>query len=242
MTEASGSGEGVAAVDRALSIVIALEEAASPVTLAELSRLTGLYKSTLLRLIHSLEHAALVVRRSDGRYTLGPLAARLGRAFDATHRLHEHLLPVLERLVEQGTESSSFHVRYDNDRRLCLFRVDSHHSTLDSVREGDLLPLERGAAAKIIRHYTSAEHEQASKEDPPLLFSSFGERDPLCAALASPVWGAGNQFLGAISLSGPKERFTSAAVETMGEVLLKEAKKLTETLGGAWPARRRSSR
>ena len=44
---------GVAAVDRALSIVDALTE--DKVTLAEIAKRTGLYKSTVLRLLKSLE-------------------------------------------------------------------------------------------------------------------------------------------------------------------------------------------
>jgi len=71
------SSDGVAAVERALTIVGAVAERTEPITLADLSRATGFYKSTLLRLIASLEKAALVVRRADGRYSLGPYAHHL---------------------------------------------------------------------------------------------------------------------------------------------------------------------
>ena len=115
-------GEGVAAVNRALTVVIALEAAGEAISLAELSRQTGLYKSTLLRLIASLEQFALVAVRPDKKYCLGPLAFRLGRAFEATDHLQDQVVPALESLVEQGTESASFHVRHDHKQRLCLFR------------------------------------------------------------------------------------------------------------------------
>lgn len=236
MAEQIPSNDGVAAVDRALAIAMALEKAQAPLSLAELSRATDLYKSTLLRLLISLERAALVIRRTDGRYMLGPMAARLGRAFDETHHLREHIVPVLEELVNAGTESSSFHVKYDDELRLCLFRVNSHHSTLDSVHEGDLLPLQSGAAAKAIVHYGSADGRPHEKRDGPPVFSSFGERDPSCAALACPVWGMGGQLLGALSLSGPKERFTAESVERMSDLLQRKCKALTVALGGTWPA------
>ncbi|CAG9259694.1 IclR family transcriptional regulator [Paraburkholderia unamae] len=227
--------EGVAAVDRALAIVAAVEGAAAPVSLSELSRLTGLYKSTILRLVASLEKGALVVQRPDLKYELGPLAFRLGRAYDASHPLRERVLETLDRLVGQGTESASFHVRYDEEQRLCLFRVDSRHSTLDNVNAGDLLPLGRGAPAKVINYYFGRACASLPK-DTPLVFTSFGERNPSCAAVSCPVFGSGDQFVGALSLSGPLERYSEEAIAHMTPLLLAAGRALSERLGGRWPA------
>lgn len=238
----SDSSEGVAAVDRAIAIVVALEGSSEPVTLSELARMTGFYKSTVLRLLSSLERSALVTHRVDGRYTLGPFCAQLGRAFDSTHHLQEYVIPRLEHLVEQGTESASFHVRYDNKRRLCLFRIISHHPTLDSIHAGDFLPMESGAPARAIRFYKSWRGYKPHEEEPELLFYSAGERDPACAAISCPVFGPNDEFLGALSLSGPKERFTDAAIKRMSSLLTEQARSLTEELGGVWPARGRKRR
>ena len=105
--------DGVAAVERALAIAQALEAARQPLTLTELARDTGLYKSTILRLLVSLERCGLVVRRSDQSYTLGPFAVRLGKAYDACMPLEAALQPLMEQLVREGMESPSFHVIHD---------------------------------------------------------------------------------------------------------------------------------
>ncbi|MGY8524325.1 IclR family transcriptional regulator [Paracidovorax citrulli] len=223
--------DGVAAVDRALSIALALARSAVPMQLSELSRATGLYKSTLLRLLASLERANLVTRRADRRYTLGPLAFLFGRAFDASNGLREGLTPILDWLVAHGTESPSFHIQHGPEQRLCLLRVDSAHSTLDRVRVGDILPLHRGAAGKVLLAYG----ETAPTAESPLIFTSFGERDPLCGAVACPVFGPFGMLLGALSLSGPLERFSPAAVERMGALLLQAGERATRALGGTWP-------
>ncbi len=60
---------GVAAVERALSILDALTD--EKITLAELSKRTDLYKSTVLRLAKSLERFGYVFRDDDGCYRLG---------------------------------------------------------------------------------------------------------------------------------------------------------------------------
>jgi len=226
--------EGVAAVNRALAVVTALEAAGEALSLAELSRRTGLYKSTLLRLIASLEQFALVASQTDRKYCLGPLAFRLGRAFEATNSLRDHVVPALERLVEQGTESASFHIRYDRKRRLCRFRVDSTHSTLDRVKAGDLLPMELGAAGKAVRLHEQGPSIQDAAGHPVVL-ESYGERNPDIAGLSAPVFGAGNHLYGVVCLSGPIERFTKSNTRRMKRLLIDECRTVTASLGGKWP-------
>lgn len=226
------ASDGVAAVERALAIVEAVAQQTEPISLADLSRATGFYKSTLLRLIASLERSALIRRQPDGRYAIGPYAHRLGRAYDHAYRLSDTLLPLLHELVEAGTESASFHIHHDAAHRVCLLRVDSHHSTLDRIRSGDLLPLDKGAAGKLLTAYLV---EQRTPAQAGVLAQSMGERDPNCAAVASPVFNGAGEMCGAISLSGPKERFTPAATRKMGTQVSAAAQRATAALGGRWP-------
>jgi DNA-binding IclR family transcriptional regulator len=231
--------EGVAAVERALAIVEAVERAEQPLTLTAISETTGLYKSAVLRMMVTLERRGLVVRRQDQRYVLGPLAFRLGRAYERTNHLEEQLAPLMQALVERGTESPSFHVQQDDETRLCLLRYDSHHSTLDRVRAGDLLPLKRGAAGKVLLRFANGAAEVNATE---LAEYSFGERDPLCGAVAGPVFGPGGELVGALSLSGPLDRFTESAVKKMVKPLLEACETATHSLGGAWPGERSARR
>ena len=231
------SHNGVAAVDRALAILAALEGASEPLTLAKLARTTGFYKSTILRLIGSLGDAGYAMRLRDGCYSLGASAFRLGLAYERQNPLRRHALPILERLVANGTESASLHVVHGPHTRLCLFRVNSRHSTLDSVDAGDVLPIERGAAGRVLLAYsdgTSAQHTALRRAGYTL---SKGERDPNCAGLAAPVFGPTGEIVAALSLSGPGERFTSDAIARMRKLLLKAAEQLTQLLGGTAPAK-----
>lgn len=231
--------DGVAAVERALTIVETVERADEPLTLTGISEATGIYKSAVLRMMVTLERRGLVVRRQDQRYVLGALAFRLGRAYERSNRLEEHLAPLMQALVERGTESPSFHVRQDDDTRLCLLRIDSKHSTLDRVRVGDLLPLRRGAAGKVLLRFADREAAAPGTE---LAEYSFGERDPACGAVAGPVFGPGGELLGALSLSGPLDRFTEAAVKKMVKPLLEACETATRSLGGTWPGERQVRR
>lgn len=224
--------QGVAAVERALLILSALASAAEPSSLAQLARATGLYKSTMLRIIASLEATGYVMRLRDGRYGIGGSAYRLGLAYERQNTLRDQVLPVLHDLVENGTESASFHVMHGANTRLCLLRVNSRHATLDRVDAGNILPLDRGAAGRVLLAYSGrsgTRHEALRRAGYAL---SKGERDPECAALAAPVFGATGDIVGAVSLSGPGERFTPSAVARMRKLLMRSATVLTRSLGG----------
>ena len=56
---------GVAAVDRALSILVAFEPDGTAQALTEIAAKTGMYKSTILRLMISLERFNCVLRLAD---------------------------------------------------------------------------------------------------------------------------------------------------------------------------------
>ena len=89
---------GVAAVDRALTILDALTD--EKVTLAEVSKRTGLYKSTVLRLAKSLERFGYVRRSEDGCYRLGAKVLYLGSLYQRHFNTTEIVPPVLRRLVD----------------------------------------------------------------------------------------------------------------------------------------------
>jgi DNA-binding IclR family transcriptional regulator len=235
-TPARGSGDGVAAVERALAIVAALEGGDQPVTLAELAAKTGFYKSTILRLLSSLLASGYATKLPDGSYDLGPMAFRLGTAFARKNAIRHHVVPALQELVNRGTESASFHIREDADNRLCLFRVNSRHATLDRVAAGHSYALLRGAAGHIILAYAGSTGPRYDAIRAHGFDVSLGERDPSCAAVAAPVFGPRGTLVGVLSLSGPRERFGAPEIAAMKAVLGPVAEKLTISLGGAWPA------
>ncbi|MDB5620043.1 helix-turn-helix domain-containing protein [Tardiphaga sp.] len=229
------ASDGVAAVERALSIVSALESVDQPITLAELAVRTGFYKSTILRLLSSLLATGYVTRLRDGSYDLGPMAFRLGAAFARKNAIGHHVVPALQELVDRGTESASFHIRQDVDNRLCLFRVNSRHATLDRVEAGCIYALLRGAAGHIILAYDGGVGPRYDAIRARGFDVSLGERDPSCAAVAAPVFGPRGTLIGVLSLSGPRERFGAVEIEQMKSVLGPVARELSISLGGVWP-------
>jgi len=62
--------------------------------------------------------------------------------------------------------------------------------------------------------------------------ASFGERDPETAAVACPVLGPDQKFIGALSVSGPRYRIEAMGVHSILPVLFRHARNLCRVLGG----------
>jgi DNA-binding IclR family transcriptional regulator len=224
---------GAAAVDRAMAVLAAFAPGDEAVALAELARRTGLYKSTILRLAASLEHAGMLRRRGDGRFALGPELLRLGRLYQRSFRLGDAVIPVLRKLAANSGESAAFYVR-DGEERRCLFRVESAQPVRVSVQEGESRPLARGAAGRVILAFSGAADAEAQRVRTRRFAVSRGEVTRDTAAIAAPVFGLGQELAGALNLSGPSQRITPAVVDRCVALLLAAAADLSRTLGGVW--------
>ena len=225
--EISGAGgkTGVDAVNRALSILTCFTGADERLSLAEIARRTGLYKSTVLRLIESLEAQGFLTRPDGRSYTLGAELMRLGALYSRQFRLEDRVRPVLARLVAATGESASFY-RREGNRRICLFRCDSPSAIRDHVREGDVLSLDKGAGGRVFKAFADGRGPLGD-----LPFTSFGERDNETGSLAVPVFGADDVLAGVMTVSGPVSRFTRERVAHAGEALLAATRELSRTLG-----------
>ncbi|MBB5985088.1 IclR family transcriptional regulator [Sphingobium lignivorans] len=228
------SKAGVAAVDRAFDILHAFSREKPVLTLAEISRSTGLYKSTILRLMGSLEKYGFVWQRADGNYQLGPGLLSLASIFQDSFSLREFVEPVLEELVTATNEGATFFID-DGNEQLCLFRVDGRHAIRDyNIRVGDRRPMNNGAAATIFRRFTQEPGLALTPET--FMAESFGSVEPEMAALATPVFGVNNALMGVLTLSGPITRFNPEHAEGIKPALVEASIRLSISLGAS-PAR-----
>jgi DNA-binding IclR family transcriptional regulator len=217
----------VAAVDRALSLLEVFTTAEPMLSLSELADRSGQYKSTVLRLLASLEHAGLVRRRDDGRFTLGSAVPRLHAVYGASFSLREAVRPTLEALGARPRESAAVHVEHGG-RDLCLERVDSPQAVRDHARAGDLESLDDSIGGCVLRAFAGARGARAARIRRDRLLVADGDIVPEVAGIAAPVFGADGRIAGAILLTMPSTRLRmdhAAAVK-------RAAADLTMELGG----------
>ncbi len=222
--------DGVAALDRAISILNAFTAADRSLSLAEIAARTGLYKSTILRLAGSLIRGKLLERLEDGRYRVGPAAFRLGAIYQRSVVAMDVLLPVMRELSELSWESVAFYVR-SGDTRTCLYRIESKHPIRYMVREGDVLPLGAGSGGRVLAAFSGSEGEPYETIRRDYHFISLGDRDPETAGISAPVFGPGRALIGALTIAGPRSRIDAAFLDRMKRPLLEAAARATRGFG-----------
>jgi len=97
----------VEAVERALTVLDVFDSPQDSFSLAELAEATGYYKSTLLRLMASLERYDYTQRGEDGRWRLGTSPVRLARRHLPSQRLTARIQPVLDALARECGETAA---------------------------------------------------------------------------------------------------------------------------------------
>lgn len=224
---------GAAAVDRALTLLAAFRQGDVSLSLAELASRTQLYKSTVLRLLASLEHARLIQRLEDGSYGLGSEVARLNAVYAASFSLDRVVLPVLRALVAATRESAAYHV-VQGDARLCLYRVDSPQPIRDHIKAGDVLPLDRGTGGRVLMAFGAKRTDAPTARDKNLYarireqgyFTAMGDRLAGVAGISAPVFKADGTLAAALTLTMPAERYDERYVQKV----LKAARTLSGQL------------
>jgi DNA-binding IclR family transcriptional regulator len=222
---------GVAAVERALEILAAFRPADKALSLTELAQRTKFYKSTILRISQSLLRHNYLQRLDDGSYRIGPTPLMLGALYQRSLRMGDILLPIMHELAEQTGESVSMYMR-NGDVRVCIHRVDSKHAVRDHVREGDVLPLERGSGGRILLAFGGARGQPYETIRKEYCYASVGERDAETAGVSAPFFGNGQVLLGALTLAGPRSRIDETFIANARAQLLRASSRATKALGG----------
>lgn len=225
-------------------------------SLQQLSELTHLNKSRILRFCGTLEANRYLVRdEGNGLYGLGPRLLSLGKAYEQRNTLISLSRPILKELAEKTGESASLHIM-DGDQRLCLAREEGTFGVRHLIPEGAHLPLYAGAGSKVLLAYAPEKIRRQILQEMPLkkmtsttithsrIFEkefnkirqkgyafSAGERDPDAGALAAPVYNHDGNACATLAIAGPLNRFSQKNQEKYLPFLLDATKRLSIALG-----------
>lgn len=231
----------VQSVSRALAILKAFSGDEAFLALAELGRRTGMHKPTVLGLARTLANDGFLVQRAlDGAWRLGPSAGSIGARYQAQFDANSIIETQLRVLSANTGESGSFYI-YENDVRSCLLRCEGPRGIRRHVRPGELLPLDRGSAGRVIL---------AALGTPGVVYDRIrkqgygvtrGERSKEAASVSVIVRGAERSVLGSVCLSGPIERLSRDQLHAYAPLVVQTAAQLSWALGGVSMAELRST-
>jgi DNA-binding IclR family transcriptional regulator len=236
VSSAPDNRDGVRSVQRALYLLTLFDEDHPSRTMRELVEMAELPKTTVLRLIQTLEQSGYLYDRPDGRICLGPKLIRLSRAVDLVWRLPVAVDATMERLRERSRETVNLYVR-EGQFRVCAAQKQGPQTIRYVVPVGMQLPLWGGAAAKVLLANAAPElidhvlkdggkdatyrewllHELKRVREAGFA-ASHGERERGSSSVAAPIR-AGELTVAALAISGPTMRFTDTRVHEFAELL-----------------------
>ncbi|MCZ4061051.1 IclR family transcriptional regulator [Pantoea sp. LMR881] len=221
--------EGVIAVEKALALLDCFKPGEESLTLTALAQLSGYHKTTVYRLMNSLERMNYVIRRDSGVYTLGPRLLYLGKLYEQSFHLASIVQPELHALATATGESATWYV-IEKGQRLCLLRAEPSEGLRETRLPGTLLPLDNSAIGQVLRYWGLNEPLFDSMPDLPLFTS--GMRDPHIAAFSLPVFGERDTLLAALALTGPSSRLILSMRDSgIGKLMKETAYRLSIKLG-----------
>ncbi|GAA1822854.1 IclR family transcriptional regulator [Planosporangium flavigriseum] len=229
--EQGSAAAGVRSVTRALQILSRLTDERTVITLRELQDETGLARTTLIRLVATLEDHGLLWAVGGNRYAPGPGLLRWARLASSSWELPLESRRALRALVETAQESASVWVR-QGVRRVCVAQEESLHALRTVVRVGHDGPLWAGPTARVlIRDLPDDDLAKIAAETPdgagrlPLMRQwqaevreqgyavSHGEREDALSVIAVPLVDKDGAVTAALTLAGPTGRFGDERLE-----------------------------
>jgi DNA-binding IclR family transcriptional regulator len=247
----------IQSVDRAISILNAFTITEAQLGVTELSHRLGLHKSTVHRLLASLEKGGLVERDPRNRkYSLGIRLIELAGTMLNSRNVPQVVRPYLH-YVADAVEELTYLAYLVRGEVLNVEQVPGPHLVQSVGWQGRRTPLHCTSAGKIfMAHMPEKELESVLQAglaqltpktitDPADLryelervreqgyATSFEELEEGTNALAVPISSPNNEVIAAIGVVGPSYRFTPERALTHLDVIRSVAREVSHRLGNS---------
>jgi IclR family KDG regulon transcriptional repressor len=226
-------------------------------TLRDIAAELGVAKSTAHRLLATLYRGGLVERSPDGgRYRLGLRLYELGMLAVQHLELREQALMHLDDLRNTTGETAHLAVR-DGAEVVYIERRESHHSLRLFSHIGHRMPVHSTSTGKAILAFEPAEVVEAilAAGLPRLTANTIVDADrfrrelegvrragyalnveesePHASSVAAPIRDYTGQVIAAVSVAGPSQRLTPAALKSVAKLVRSCADTISARMGYA---------
>lgn len=243
-------------LQRAISILRCFTEERPELSLAEISEQTGLHKSTVYRLLNTLEKERFVRQSLDRRsYQLGVGLLELTKGMFGPSELRKRSKLFMWELQRQTGETVGLHVRLGH-HRVCVDEIESDHPLRMCSRVGYPYPLYAGAAGKVLLAFApESEREYLIRSQPLVKICRNTITDPLrlreelrqvaaqgfavsveettsgAAAVAAPVYDASGRVVASLNITGPLSRLAASDWGELARLVREVARHISEAMG-----------
>jgi len=240
--------QGAQAALRAVRLLKLFTNERPDMSLAELSRASGLNKTTTHRLLRALQSEALIDRNpATSTYCLGPGLMALGVQALASSDLRRRVRPVLRSLARETGETATLEVPFE-DSMLILDEVAGSHVLGSAGNIGTRWPIHATSTGKVwlafdetgigrlgpklkpLTPNTVVQHEQFQPQLAEIRRRGYAitidELEDGFTAVATIIRGVLGDVQGALSIGGPTQRLNATRRAELGNFLCRAAQRL----------------
>jgi len=243
----------VQAVNAAFKVLSALAEAPKQ-TLSQLATSLHMTNSLIYRMLATLESEGMVFRDQHRRYSLGSRAMYLGYQAQRSLPINEIAQPVIERLVEETSETVHLVLRSGLERVIVAMK-ESPQAVRVSTPIGTKFPMYYGGTGLCIFAYLTQEEQDevlrqkleqktpATETNPQRILElgreikahgyhvAVADFANSAFSIAAPVFGIDGEIIGAICVVGPESRLTTEVRDRIISQVTRAAKDVSASTG-----------
>lgn len=243
-------------IERTIKILNILNESTNSLNLTEISRNSGLSKSTTFRILSDLQNELFVSKNdSTNKYSLGMGLLSFSRFIRENDEIRKLVFPYMEKLSRETEESIELCFIIDNCR-ISIEKIDSPLAIRHTIELGKKIPLYAGANGKVILAFLNKDKiNEILYENKLIAFTTNTITDPVTlekelekirknkyalsngehflntASIAVPIFSFHNKVIGSLSINMPDFRFSkkviSRFVPIIKEIGMEISKQLT---------------
>ncbi|GGA26541.1 IclR family transcriptional regulator [Paenibacillus physcomitrellae] len=221
----------------------------------EMARLSGIPKTSVHRMIGSLEEMGLLSKDTEGKYSLGLLFLQFGNLVAERLDIRHTSLPVMEQLKDEIKEAVHLVLR-DGRESIYIEKLDTDHPVRLFTKIGRKAPLYAGASSRVILAFMSEDEREAYLKEVSLKPIASGtvtdkqklrklledsrtkgysfsrsELENYTVELSAPIFDHAGQIIAALSTAGLEVQFDQGRIEQLSVKVRQAADEISQKLG-----------
>lgn len=227
----------------------------SELTFQEIVDLSGVPKSSVFRMLSSLEEMRFLEKGEDAKYRLGTIFLKLGHLVSSRLNLRQIAEPIMQAVHEESRQAVNLAILEENEA-VYIEKIDHYQRVKLYTSVGRRSPLYGGACARAILSFLQDQeiesylqevvlqpHTPKTIKTEEILWHSIREARKIgytvskseleahTASVAAPIFDHRGQVIGSISIAGIEHDFTEEKVANYGLTMMAAAKKISQAIG-----------
>lgn len=248
----------IRSVNRALKLLKCFSFEKNQLSLNELSTMLDLNKSTVHRLVKTLEEEDMLKKDPTSEvYSLGIAIFRLGNVYRDSLELRSVALPIMQALAALLGETVILNV-FSDFQKVTIEKVDGPQGLRPVIKVGQALPVHVGSSGKVILAFLDktkidewfkkqealqafTEHTIVNKEVLKKELEQirkigyavgFEEMNVGGAGVSAPIFNYSGKVIGGLAVIGPASGIKNFGTDKMGAAVVAAAKEISKLMYG----------